>query len=169
MAQKDSPSPPKPPEIRRRFEPTTEQLIGVGLLLLCILPGIFGVFGTATNRVITREAPLQLEVSYPQRTLYGRTETIEVNVTNTGTENLDFVVVRFSRGFLDSLSPTFKPGVDNILSEAYEVELNDVRPNQTRAVLVEVHADAYWRHEGFVEAAASGTTVRTHIHSFIFP
>jgi hypothetical protein len=61
------------------------------------------------------------------------------------------------------------PAVDRIRTQAYEVDLDNVLPGETRIVLVEVEAAAYWRHEGFIEAEASDRIIRVEVRSFVFP
>jgi hypothetical protein len=170
MASKEQQKPPEPPEIRRKFQPPAYQAIGVCLLVVFVLLGAFRVFGPTVGQVRSEVAPLRLEVTHPERTRLGEAGIIDVRVTNTGTGNLETVTIRFNRDYIDAFSTlAFTPGVDRISAGAYEVELSDVRAGETRAVSVDVVAGAYWRHQGFIEAATSGSSVRVQVTSLVFP
>jgi hypothetical protein len=151
MARKDTPGLPQPPEIKRQLHLAPEQMVGVALLLLFVLLGSFRVFGAVTGQVVSEDTPLRLEVTYPERTRLGMRGTIEARLTNTGTEDLEIVIARFHRSFIDAFSPEFMPAADRIKTLSYEVDLADVLPGETRVVLVDVEA-----------AAESSPTVLAH-------
>lgn len=170
MARSDVPQPPRPPSIGREFRPNVSQVLGVGTLMLFVLLALFGVFGRTQGELLVEEAPLRLELAYPERFRYKTIGTLEARVSNTGATALPAVTVRFERAFVDAFSTTsFTPSPSRVTDEAYEVQLGDLPAGETRLVLVQVQAEAYWWHAGFVEVSAGSASARAEPSVFVFP
>ena len=170
MPDAEIPRPPEPPTIGRGLKPYASQVVGVSLLLLIVALALLGVFGETHAQATAEGAPLRLEVTYPERFRYKTIDTIDVTVTNTGGETLPAVTVRFDRAYIDAFSTTtFTPSLTRVTSDAYEVDLSDLRPGDTQPVTVQVQAEAYWAHTGFVEAESPDQDVRVDVDSFAFP
>lgn len=166
----DDPKPPRPPELGRAFKPDPSQLVGVGALAVLVLLAALGVFGSQRGQVATRDGPLAIEIRHPTRLRYKMIDVIDVAITNTGASDLEAVTIRFDRGLLDAFSGLrFTPAVTTVSGDVYEVELSRVAAGATRTVTVEVQAEAYWRHAGFVEAATPERSIRARLSSFVFP
>lgn len=170
MPDAEIPQPPQPPSIGRALKPHASQVVGVGVLVLIVVLALLGVFGETHGRATAEGPPFRLEVTYPERFRYKTIDSVDVTVTNTGDEAVSSLTVRFDRAYIDAFSTTtFTPSLTRVTSDAYEVDVSDLAPGETQPVSVEVQAEAYWGHPGFVEAATPEADVRVDVHSFVYP
>lgn len=164
------PQPPKPPEIGREFELKLSQLVGVSLLALLVLLALFGVVGQSEGRLSAEGEVVALRVKYPVKLHYKSIGTVEVRVENTGDSLLETVTVRFDRSYVDSFSGVqFTPSAQEVLDQAYQLVLHDIGPGEAKLVSVEVRAEQFWRHRGYVEAAVEGEPARIELSTFTYP
>lgn len=166
-----TPQPPQPPEIRRRLAFHRTQLIGVPLLAIIPILALFGVFGTTTGEMSTESAELQLHISYPTRFRYKTINSLTVEVRNRSGQALPAVTVNFDKSYLSRFSGvTFTPSVKTVTGEVYTLELTDVQPGETRTVDVEIQAEEYGGHSGFISATAGDAeAARATVNTFVFP
>lgn len=165
-----APQLPEPPSIGRQFRPAFSQIIGIVILLLIVALALLGVFGTSERRVTVEGGPVRLDASYPDRFRYKTIHAIGVEITNTSSSPLETVTVRFDRDFIDAFSTvTFSPPLTRVTSDAYEIELGDLRAGEMRPASAEVQAEAYWGHPGFIEAATPEGSARVDVHTIVFP
>lgn len=157
----------EPPEIRRRLTLHRLQMVGVPLLALIPLLAMLGVFGETREQVDAAGTDLAIAIEYPTRFRYKTIDPIRVAVTNRTAVELDTVTVLFDVEYLSRFStPLFIPAA----TDAYVVPLSSVRPGETRHVYVEIQAETYWRHEGWVAATTGGAdTVRVPLATIVFP
>ena len=157
----------EPPRIRRRVAFDRLQLIGVPLLTLLPLIAILGLFGETRDRVQAEGAALAIAVEYPTRFRYKTIHPIRISVTSRTDAVIDTVRVVFDVAYLSRFSNlAFTPAADGV----YSVPLTDVRPGETREVHVEIQAEDYWRHTGWIAATAGGPdTVRVSVATTVFP
>jgi hypothetical protein len=166
-----TPQPPQPPEIRRRVAFHRTQLIGVPLLAIIPILALFGVFGTSTGEASAESAELQLHISYPTRFRYKVINSLTVEVRNRTGQALPAITVDFDKSYLSQFSGVaFTPSVKTVTGEVYMVELTDVQPNEARTVSVEIQAEEYGGHPGFISATAGDAEgVRATVNTFVFP
>ena len=170
QSTKEVPQPPKPPDLGREFELRTVQAIGVGLLAVIVVLAAFGLFGIHRGQAAAEGERFDLEVSYPDRFRYKTSGALDVRLTNNGSQPVGTATVRFDRQYIDSFSGLrFTPSPESITDEYYEVVLMDIAPGRSKRIVVEVEAEEYWRHEGFVEVEANGETLRVDLSTFVFP
>jgi hypothetical protein len=163
--------PPQPPEIEKRLAFYPEQLIGIPLLMLLPILALLGVFGEGYAEASSSSDVLAITVEYPTRNRYGMNNFIEVKVQNVTEREVASVTVSFNADYIGRFAEvTFQPEVDEVANGAYHVTLNDVEPEETRLVTVELKGDQYGRHNGQIMVSAEGAReVEIPIDTFIFP
>ncbi|MBI1296719.1 hypothetical protein GC175_17320 [bacterium] len=68
--QEEDAQPPQPPPIKKRFQFTKAQLIGVPLILLIPILALIGVFDAHLERTTAVAGDLQVTVEYPTSVRY---------------------------------------------------------------------------------------------------
>jgi len=162
-----------PPPLRVSAQPRRVKLhrfqwIGLPPLLAVPLLALLGVFGETWTRVDGSGPGLALSVEYATRYRYKQINTLQVRVENTATRTLDTVVVALDSTYAARFSTlVFVPSA----RAPFEVELVDLEPGEVALVWVELQAERYGRHRGFLEARGSGLpdTVRIPLRTYIFP
>jgi len=130
------------------------QLVGLVALVLVPVLAMFKAFGDGEASVAGQAGPLRIAVDFPPR------------VTNTGGSTLDTVRVLFDSSYVVRvLEPRFLPAA----SRAFEVDLADVAPGESRRVELSFYADDYGRSRGAVAAHHAGDSARVMIATFVFP
>lgn len=170
QSSREGPQPPKPPEMGRELQLRSLQLVGVSLLSLIVVLALFGVFGPSQALAGAEGAGVDLEVSYPSKLRYKTVGVIEAKVVNNGETALESLKVSFDRSYLDGFSSLqFTPSVSNLTDQAYEVTLSNVAPGEVRLVSVQVQAEKYWRHRGYIEVDAGNGAARLDLSTLNFP
>lgn len=142
------------------------QIVGLGVLTLIPILAIFKVFGDGDASVSGRSATLALTVDYPPRLRYGTAEVLVAEVTNSSAAVMDTLKVIFDSTYVGKLAEArFAPPV----SRAYELDLLNVRPGESRRVELDFYAEQYWSHGGSVLAAHGGDTARVMVQTFVLP
>lgn len=160
------PKPPELPELHRRLRFSGWQIVGLALIMSIPLLAAFRVFGDGGATVGDRAGAISMAVEYPPRARHGTMEAVAVLVTNQGPSLLDTVSVRFEPSYIARFTdPQFLPSANR----AFEVELTDVAPGETRRVQVGVRANRYGRHRGSVAASHHGDSAQVLISTFVFP
>lgn len=162
---------PEAPEIERKIQISRLQWIGVPLIMLIPLLAILGFFGESFRQVSAASTELELQINYPTRTRYAVNTPLAVNIRNISAQAMPTVTVRFDQGYVERFSDfTFKPELTRVSAQAYEVQLNDMTPGETRRIIVDLKGDQYGRQQGVISAStAAGAAVQTKITTWIFP
>lgn len=152
--------------MRRRLKFGGLQLLGVGLIMLIPMLAAFKVFGAGSATAADRGAALGMSVEYPPRIRHGSMEVLAVLVTNSGPAPLDTVTVRFDSSYVARFTdPQFVPSP----SRAFEVELADVEPGETRRVQLGLRANEYGRHRGRIAAIHAADSASVRVSTVVLP
>lgn len=158
--------PPELPEIQRRLKFGRLQMAGIALIVLVPVFAAFEVFGEGSAKAAGRGTGLSISAEYPARIRHGTPEEVTVLATNVGPSRLDTVTVRFDSSYVSRFTdPQFVPST----SDAYEVDLVDVGPGETRVLRLGMRANEYGRHCGTVAAVHGADTARVTISTIVFP
>jgi len=162
---------PEAPALNRRFAIYPMQLVGMALIVLIPLLAIFGVLGEVQGSAEANSAAFALTVDYPLRTRHRVFEIITITVENQSDQAYDTVTIRVTEDYIASFAEVaFDVEVERITPDAYEFELTDFQPGESRVVGVELRADQYWQHDGTVEVSAEGAeSVSVQVGTFVFP
>lgn len=164
--KKQRSEPPELPELRRRLRFGAWQMLGLGALFLIPLLALFKVFGQGDALVTGRSRALELTVEYPPRLRHGTSEVIVAVVRNSSGALLDTVTVIFDSSYVSGVAePRFTPPV----TRAFELDMEDVRPGESRRIELAFYAEEYWWHRGEILAVHGGDTVRVNVQTFVFP
>lgn len=165
--------PPSAPAVAPRVRMHREELIGMVALALLPLLALLGLFGPGDGEARAAGDVLALEVTYPERVRRGMPATLEARVTNRSAATLPTVALDPGGAFADAFTSV---QVTPPPAGTYDVVLRDVRPGETRRVIVALTAHEAGRHEGTVVATPgdaagepAGAPVRVPIHSRVFP
>lgn len=158
--------PPELPELDRRLKFGVVQMAGLGALLLIPILALFRVFGLGEASVTARSSALELTVEYPPRLRYGTAEVVVADIKNTSSAAMETVTVIFDSSYLSKVSePRFTPPT----ARAFELDLVNVAPGETRRIELAFYADEYWSHSGEIRAAHATDTARVVVETFVFP
>ncbi|HEX6306632.1 MAG TPA: hypothetical protein VFZ69_00520 [Longimicrobiales bacterium] len=160
------PDPPGAPEIRRSVSLYRFQWFGIAVLAAFPVLALLGVFGERWAVAESETGPLQVRVHYPTVFRYKMLNAIDVDVRNTGTAAIDTVTVALDTVYAARFSTvTAVPP----FSGPYEVDLPDVRSQESRRVRIEIQAEQYWSHAGALTVATRTDTVRVRLRTMIYP
>jgi hypothetical protein len=138
----------------------------MALIGLIPLLALLGVFSGVQVETAAASPSLELNARYPARLRYKTTDRIEVRVRNRSDRPLNRVVVKFDEDYISRFSNlVFTPAAQR----AYEVELVDLRPGETRLLAVEIQAEQYWRHSGALTASAGDDAATVNLGTTVFP
>lgn len=167
----DPPHPPHPVRIQRRLSLYHFQWLGLALLMLIVLLALIGVFGETVDSATASTATVDFVVNYPSRFRYKMIDPLEVRVTNRSDTAFDTATVAFERAYIHAFSTvTFTPAAATITGDAYQVELNDIAPGETRVVTVQLQAEHYGQHTGAISLSMDGgDRVEVSITTLVFP
>lgn len=165
------PEPPKPPEFKPQFKLYPYQYIGIPFIFLIPILALLGVFGETMRETDAASADLALHIEYPERSRYRLRNSLEVAITNETDSAIGELRVRFEKPLIDAFADVaFSQEPEAITDEYYEVVLEDVQPNETRVVSLNLQADSYFTHEGEITASADGIEpISETITVFVFP
>lgn len=167
IPKEEVPQPPQPPEVRRATTLYWYQWVGIPAILLVVALAILGVFGESFDETAADGATLSMRVEYPSRFRYKQIDPVRVWVTNRTAQPIDTATVSFDRGYVLGFSNlSFIPSA----TRPFEVEVTDVKPGETRLVLVDLQAERYGRHAGEISATTGGAdTVRARVSTLVYP
>jgi hypothetical protein len=141
-------------------------MAGLALIMLIPVLAAFEVFGEGSATAAHRGPALAISAEYPARIRHGTPEEVTVLTTNHGPSPLDTVTVRFDSSYVSRFTdPQFVPATGN----AFEVELADVGPGETRVIRLGVRANEYGRHRGAITAFHGADTARVTVSTIVFP
>jgi hypothetical protein len=138
---------PEPPAAPRRIRFRRTQL--VGLLLVAVVPVLSaaGVLDRQPGITSGSDARLAVSVSYPQRMRYRTSEWLTVDVHNRSEQPIDGVTVQFDQNYVRTFNPVL---VVPSPRDAFNVELGRLDPGTTRQVALQLQAEEYGPHPGWV-------------------
>lgn len=153
--------------MQRRLKFGGLQLVGLGLIMLVPVLAAFRVFGAGSAIVSADGEGLRVSVEYPPRVRHGSMEIVAVLLSNRGPTALDTVTIRFDSSYVAKFTdPQFVPSP----SRAFEVELTDVGPGESRRVQLGLRANEYGRHAGRIAAATpAGDSASVAVVTLVFP
>ena len=158
--------PPELPELNRRLKFGVIQMVGLAALMLIPILALFSVFGLGEAFVSGRSSALALTVEYPPRLRHGAADVVVTEVTNTSSSAMDTVTVIFDSSYVGKVSePRFTPPV----SRAFELDLVNIAPGESRRIELAFYADEYLSHSGEIRAAHGADTARVTVETFVFP
>jgi hypothetical protein len=150
---------PKPPEIARRLVLNRTKLIGLPLLLSVPVLAILGVFGTREGEASAVTEGLEVTLRYPERLRYKMSDHLELSLKNSTTTRLQRVTVHFDQAYVAAFSEVhFTPQAARVSERAYEVDLDDIGPGETRRIHTSLQANDYGRLRGTVTVSVGGAT-----------
>lgn len=165
------PEVPKPPEIKRRvrFHPT--QLIGMPIIMLLPVLGLFGVFDTAQATATAEQSGINVQVDYPSKFRHKIGEPMRIQVENNSGASVPKLVVKMSRSYFDAFENVqFVPEPQEIDATSITFEFPDVKAGDTRQVEVEMEASDAGTHKATVEAGPeNGSTAQVEVETFVLP
>ena len=159
-------SPPPAPELDRRFRMRPVQAWGMAVIAVIPICAALGLFDARNATRTASTASIELAVDYPTRCRYEVVEVLEVRVSNRSAEPLERVTVVFDAAYLKGFSQQqFTP----TLQRAFEVDLEQLQPGETRRISGEIQGENYGRYRGRIDAKAGGQTASVDVSTFIFP
>lgn len=158
--------PPELPKLRRRLSFGLMQSVGLAVLLLIPILALFRLFGQGEAFVTGQSGQLKITAEYSERLRHGSADVLVAQVTNSGANAMDTVTVIFDSTYMSRLSePRFTPPV----ARAFELDLIDIGPGETRRIELDFYAEENWSHEGDILAVHAGDTARVTVKTFVFP
>lgn len=165
MAVDALPEPPPAPSAPRRVRLYAFQWFGLALLAVLPLLAALGQLGETWDEATMSGDALDVSVRWPTRFRYKQLNSITVQVRNVGVATRDTVTVSLDTALANRFStvraiPAF--------ARAYEAEITDLRPGESRLVVVELQAEEYGSHTGAL-TIESGEALRMPLSIRIFP
>jgi hypothetical protein len=162
---------PKAPDMPRRLVFNRTKLVGLPLLLSVPVLAVFGIFGISEGEVSAAAEGIEAHLNFPERSRYKVSDQLELTLRNTAAEGLPRVTVRFDLAYVSAFSEVhFTPEPKRITEHAYEVELDNIGPGETRRIHVSLQGNEYGRHRGTVSIAVNGTTTnQLSVDTLTFP
>ena len=145
-------SPPQPPNVRRAIRLTWGQRILLPLLLAVVLLALAGAFGESRADIHATSGSLDVRLTCPSRLRYRQSQSLELEVRNSGGARLDEVRVGLDQDYLSHFAAVHVMPPDQ---PAATVSLGPLEPGAAARMTIELAGDDYWRHRG-VFAPAQG-------------
>ena len=164
-------APQQPPDMQRRITMYPAQFIGMCLIALIPLLALFGVFGERMDSTDTRNSVFILHVDYPALFRSKTDNVLMVRVENGSSEVIDSTIVSFTTSYITKFSNVgFTPEISRVTSDAYEVALENLLPNEERIITIELEAkDAGRFNCVIVVSAPSVEPLQANITTMVFP
>ena len=164
--KKKEAEPAELPKLHRRLKFGVAQLLGLAVLVLIPVLALFQVFGQGEAHVSARSVGLNLALEYPPRLRHGTVDVLVAEIQNSSGALMDTVTVVFDSTYVSKMAePRFTPPV----TRAFELDLLNVQPGESRRIELTFHADEYWSHSGYVLASHRGDTARVKVQTFVLP
>jgi len=158
--------PPPPPHIAPKVRLGPSEKVGLPFLFLLPILAVAGVFGPRTEKVEAAAGPLAMSVEYPARLRFENSERLLVRVRNGGASPVSGISLAFDPEYMHAFSPaTFDPAPD----VSYLIDIDTLDPGESRLVSVQLTADEYGPHRGWVTLSSGETKGRIKLQTFIFP
>lgn len=163
--------PPPPPEMERKLKFYPYQWITIPLMILLPLLAMTGILDNYTDQITSGNDTLQVQISYPARTMYRTRGTIIIDVRNLSDNTLTGLTVSVDRSFLTAFGDVqFTPDDLDITDTAYILSLDNLPSGATQRITVHYEPDHYWQHSGTLTAdAAEAAPVQVNLTTFVLP
>ena len=162
----DNHEPPKPPRIPPKVRLNRSEMLGLPFLFALPVLAMAGVFGPATDVAHGRSGAVQWSAEYPSRLRFENSHRLLVRIQNRGQSPVSEVSLAFDPSYMHAFAPvTFEPAP----ATPYLVNIENLDPGESRLVVVQVTADEYGSHRGWISLAADGTEARIQLSTFILP
>lgn len=159
----------KEPQLKRRFMLWSHQWIGLPLLLAIPVLGLTGVLSESSEKIeaLADAEKIEIRGEYPSKLHYGKPEQIELTVANKSSAPIRELDLRFESSYLRNFSEvSFIPPID----EGYVMRLRNLKPGESRHLVVSVKGEKYGWHTGKIDAAVAGRAIASiDLKSFVFP
>jgi hypothetical protein len=164
--QDDTPyDPPEAPDTPRRISLERTQWVLLPLFLVLPVLALLRVFEGHTEHAL-EAGPLTASVSYPKALRYKVLDDIVVHVTNRSAGVIDSITIAIDTAYAHGFSGMVStPSFD----EPFRTSLHHVNAGVTRTVHIELEAERYWRHRGFMTITAGADTARVQLSTIVFP
>ena len=143
------------------------------MILVALIPllALLNVFGLALEEVEAADQQLVLRVEHLARARVLQLAAFTITVENTGDAALPLVTVTIQRDYVDKFTQVmFTPEVSAITDQAYQIELEDVQPGETRVISVDLRPQEAGQHSGTIAAESDGgARALTTFSTLIFP
>lgn len=157
------------PPLKRKFRLWPHQWIGLPILFAIPILAITGVLGESSEKIEVSTELKNVEISgeYPKRLHYGKSEKIELTLSNNSSSILDEVELHFEGDYLKHFSDvSFTPSVE----EGYKLKIKNIKPGESRHVAVSVRGESYGSHSGKIDAVVGDRKIASiDLNSFVFP
>lgn len=157
--------PPSPPHVRSRFRLHRHQLVGIPLIVVLPILGLFRVFGDGIETHRVTDQSLAVEIEYPAKFKFKQTKYVRVKVKNLTGSQLDTVTVELDTSYVSKFSNV---SIHPDPQDAYEVILTSLEPQEKREVQMEIEGKNYGTHEGVIRVTGQGTTHRLRVKSIVY-
>jgi hypothetical protein len=155
------------PPLPRKVRFYLAQLICMSVLALITVLAAFRVFGEVEEIAEASNSQLSMSVHYPSRLRYAQTKQIEILIQNKTPQPLTHLEVIINPEYLRNFTEiSFLPPP----VQAFNIHINELRPQETYRIQVEVQAEKYGKHLGKIQIKGSGLDpIEASLESFVFP
>ena len=163
MTGREPPSPPRiPPKVRLH----RSELFGLPFLVALPLLAVLGVFGPTIETAHGQSGAVSWSVEYPSRIRYEKAERLLVHVANLSAAPVSGVVLGFDPDYIHAFTNV---AFDPAPKAPYVVSIPELAPGESRLVAVQLTADAYGSHRGWLTLSAGASQTKTELSTFVFP
>jgi hypothetical protein len=167
---KRTPLPPEAPQINRKVSFYWSQAIGMPLILLLPLLGLFRVFDSHTQEVVARDSQAELVARYPDRLRDQINEPMTISLTNLSGSESAFRISLERRFFEQMEDVRFEPQPDKSDSENYIFEIDSLPAGESEVITVDFRSSDSGLYRSTVSASSSdGTVVSVPVQTLVFP
>lgn len=158
--------PPSPPRIPPKVHLHRSEKLGMPFLFILPVLALMGVFGPKTDVAHGRSGAIEWSAEFPARLRFENADRLIVRIQNRGQVPLPETRLTFDPTYLHAFAAvTFDPAPDT----PYSIAIRNVEPGESRLVSVQLTADEYGAHQGWISLSAGGTETRIELSTFIFP
>lgn len=158
--------PPKAPTIPAKIRLNRSEKMGLPFLFLLPVLAVAGAFGPATEVVEGQTSSVGWSAEYPSRLRFQNSERLNVRVQNRSQVTLAQVKLAFDPNYIHAFTTV---AFDPAPSKSYEVELQNLAPGESRLVSVQLAAEQYGPHKGWIALSDGQEAARANLSTFIFP
>ena len=162
----DGREPPSPPSIPPKLRLHRNEMIGVPLLFALPVLAVLGIFGPTTERAQAESGAVALSAEYPSRIRYENKARLVVRVENRSDRPLSEVTLKLDPDYIHAFADV---AIDPAPGTPYTVPVSNLGPRESRLVSVQLTADDYGPHQGWVALSAGGDEATIPLSTFVFP
>lgn len=158
--------PPLPPHIPPKVRLHRSEKLGLPFLFILPALAVTGLFGPKTAVTEGRSGAVEWSAEYPSRLRYQASERLIVRVKNRSQSPLPELKLAFDPTYIHAFTAVaFDPAPDT----PYVVNIQNLGPEQSRLVSVQLTAKEYGSRKGWVSLSAEGIRAHAELSTFIFP